>query len=350
MAAAAATAAVRRQRPMLLRPSLTPLPTTTTTIATAARSRSLQRSSRPPPPPPPSTRACPVSASAAALSGPPPRDVLRLERDVLAQTRWVRFPGLAGLGLRLITPDCPLYHARPRDSAFDNLPWWGFLWPGGFGACAHLLAAAADGDSPGPTAIAATTTTVHGRTVLDFACGCGAAAILALALGARRVIANDVCSVAVATTRLNAALNARQEGGKEDEELGSLLKLPTDWERRLQLVDWDLVGTLPSSGTHGDDHRNVMDGVNIVLAGDVLYDDALARAVFPWFQDLADRGVEVLVGDPGRWVLREMAERGETDALLEEVAQYPLDPQIRAEHNGLHTARVWRVKGRVHDP
>ena len=76
-----------------------------------------------------------------------------------------------------------------------------------------------------------------------------------------------------------------------------------------------------------------------ILTGDILYDDELARLVFPWFQLLASRGVDVYVGDPGRWVLQQ----GTYDAVIEKVATYDLDVKVSEEHHGLHSGNVWKV-------
>jgi len=75
-------------------------------------------------------------------------DLLSLER--------VRFNTLRELSLRTITPSSSLYTATYNESPFDELPWWGFLWPGGNAICQHLL------QHPD---------LVRGRNVLDFACG-----------------------------------------------------------------------------------------------------------------------------------------------------------------------------------
>jgi predicted nicotinamide N-methyase len=43
-----------------------------------------------------------------------------------------------------------------------------------------------------------------------------------------------------------------------------------------------------------------LDGVEVVLAGDVFYEKPLAERSLAWFRTLAAQGVTVLVGDPGR--------------------------------------------------
>jgi predicted nicotinamide N-methyase len=50
--------------------------------------------------------------------------------------------------------------------------------------------------------------------------------------------------------------------------------------------------------------RDVLDeeppDVEVILAGDCWYEARLARRVLPWLQRARDRGIDVLVGDPGR--------------------------------------------------
>ena len=50
--------------------------------------------------------------------------------------------------------------------------------------------------------------------------------------------------------------------------------------------------------------RDVLDDappqVDLILAGDCWYDARLAIRVLPWLQRARDRGIGVLVGDPGR--------------------------------------------------
>ena len=127
--------------------------------------------------------------------------------------------------------------------------------------------------------------TVCAVCVVVLCAGDGAATVVALQQGAGRVVANDILPLALESTRLNI-----QENNKE--------------ERRVNYISDDIVGTdvhgLFAMGGGGGDRE----GVDVVVAGDVLYDDDLAKAVFPWFVELASSGVEVLVGDPGRWVLQ----------------------------------------------
>jgi hypothetical protein len=105
--------------------------------------------------------------------------------------------GRGKLRLRLITERCPLFHVRDeRELPFPS-PWWAFLWPGGRGLTRFLLEDA----RAAPL--------LHGKTVLEVGSGCGSAAIAAAALGARKVVANDICPYAGSALALNVELNER---------------------------------------------------------------------------------------------------------------------------------------------
>ncbi|MBO0903325.1 class I SAM-dependent methyltransferase [Jiella sonneratiae] len=134
-------------------------------------------------------------------------------------------------------------------------PFWAFAWAGGQGLARYVL------DHP---------EAVAGRAVVDFATGSGLVAIAALRAGAARVAAADVDPFAATALRLNAALNLAPEAASE----------------RLDFVGDDLVGGPVEA--------------DILLAGDVFYDRAMAAALIPWFDRLAAAGVEILLGDPGR--------------------------------------------------
>ena len=136
--------------------------------------------------------------------------------------------------------------------------------------------------------------------------GDGAATVVALQQGAGRVVANDILPLALESTRLNIQENNKELRGEEE-------------ERRVNYISDDIVGTdvhgLFAMGGGGG-NRGDRGGVDVVVAGDVLYDDDLAKAVFPWFVELASSGVEVLVGDPGRWVLQGNVVEKEGDVVV----------------------------------
>lgn len=213
-----------------------------------------------------------------------------LEQEIAA-------PG-AGLDrLRLVAPpfvpevrlhlaeDAILWWARMEAAAGHSLPppYWASVWAGGQALARHLL------DHPGLAA---------GRRVLDLASGSGLVAIAAALAGADRVVANDVDPYAVAAVTVNARANG-----------------------------------VPVAATGGD----LLDGMvsaELLLVGDVLYDAELADRVLPFLQRAAERGVEVLVGDPDRGHL--------PPDRLELVASYPVpttEPSVDSPVRQVHVLR-----------
>jgi predicted nicotinamide N-methyase len=81
---------------------------------------------------------------------------------------------------------------------------------------------------------------------------------------------------------------------------------------------------------------------DVVLVGDALYDAGLAAELLPWLRDLATHGVDVYLGDPGRWVLTEMdpEERGR---LMTSVATYTMPPILADEHHGITSVTVHKL-------
>lgn len=176
------------------------------------------------------------------------------ERLVLDHTRLVCPHLCPELRLYLVTEACPWWRSGPEELERQGIdePFWGFAWAGGQALARHLL------DHP---------RLVQDRRVLDFGAGCGIAGLAAARSGAAWVRAVDIDPVCEAACRLNAAANGLV----------------------LETVTRDLVG-------------EPMD-VDLLLAGDMTYDAALTPRLVGWFRSLADAGVTVLVGDPGRGFL-----------------------------------------------
>ncbi|PSM19166.1 methyltransferase [Nitratireductor sp. StC3] len=162
-------------------------------------------------------------------------------------------------------------------------PFWAFAWAGGQGLARHIL------DHP---------EIVAGKTVLDFATGSGLVAIAARKAGAATVIAADTDPFCPAAVALNATAN--------DVEIA--------FDGR------DLIG-------HDE-------GWQVVLAGDVFYDRALAERLSGWLGRLSARGALVLVGDPGRSYLPR--------ALLTEIATYQVPVTRALEDAEVKHTTVWR--------
>jgi len=171
---------------------------------------------------------------------------------VREHTRVTRLPLLPELRFWLSEDVTQIWLACERALGVVNPPppYWAFCWPGSQALARWLL------DHPEHC---------RGRRVFDFAAGCGAGALAAARCGAARVLANDIDPLSIAALQLNAALND--------------VAIEPDLADRIgeEAPAWDLV-----------------------LAGDVFYEQELARRLAPWLRHLAARGVEVLVADPGR--------------------------------------------------
>lgn len=144
-------------------------------------------------------------------------------------------------------------------------PFWGFAWAGGLALARYVL------DTPA---------TVTGRSVLDLAAGSGLVAIAAAAAGATSVTACDVDELAAAATRLNAGANGV----------------------RVAILTADLLPPIAGAGAEAGaaPQRAAPPDVEVVLAGDVFYDRAMADRALVFLTEAARRGALVLVGDPGR--------------------------------------------------
>lgn len=187
-----------------------------------------------------------------------------------------------------VAEDAILWWARLEAAAGRPLPapYWASAWPGGQALARHLL------DHPDLAA---------GRRVLDLATGSGLVAIAAALSGAARVRASDIDPYAVAAVSLNARVNR-------------------------VTVEATVADLLDTDG--GD--------VDLVLAGDVFYDRPMADRVLPFLERVAARGVDVLVGDPGRGYLPE--ER------MEQVAVYRVPTTEPAVESPVRPVRILRPR------
>ncbi|MCP4317768.1 MAG: methyltransferase [Hyphomicrobiales bacterium] len=164
-------------------------------------------------------------------------------------------------------------------------PYWAFAWAGGQGLARYIL------DNP---------ECVRGKSVLDFASGSGLVAIAAKMAGAAAVTACDIDPWATMATAMNAVQNKTVIATRSDEIIGN------------------------------------DDGWQVVLAGDVFYDQQLAVVLIPWFEALAQRGADVFVGDPGRsYCPREK---------LQELAVYQVPVTRALEDSEVKKTTVWRFK------
>jgi predicted nicotinamide N-methyase len=180
-----------------------------------------------------------------------PFDPAQAERIIRERTTPAPVPLVPEILLYTATALTPLWHATAETLERDDLsPFWAFPWAGGQALARYVL------DHP---------ELVRGRAVLDFGAGSGLCGVAALLAGARRALAVDLDPYMPYAARLNAALN----GVALETTMRSVVGEP--------VADFD-----------------------VVLAGDVFYERALAEDGMRWFAALVRRGATVLVGDPGR--------------------------------------------------
>ncbi|WP_192245917.1 class I SAM-dependent methyltransferase [Mesorhizobium silamurunense] len=152
-----------------------------------------------------------------------------------------------GSGLRrLLEPD----DEADEGTAEPQPPFWAYAWAGGAVLARYIL----DRSS-----------TVAGRRVLDLGAGSGLVGIAAALAGASEVIAAEIDRNGVVALGLNAAANGVA----------------------VTIIGEDITAGPPPA-------------VDLVLAGDVFYGQAVARRVIPFLDRCLAAGIEVLVGDPGR--------------------------------------------------
>jgi len=206
-------------------------------------------------------------------------------RFIRANTALTRPPHVPEVRLHLADEAHDLWQRTEEQLAEIGLqpPFWAFAWAGGQGLARYVL------DNP---------SVVRDRTVLDFATGSGLVGIAAHKAGAAKVTTSDIDPFCAEAVRLNAEANAAT----------------------LAFIADDLVGR------SGD--------WQVVLAGDVFYDQAFAARLVPWFERLSADGAEILVGDPGRYYLPKDR--------LERLATYEVPVTRALEDAEVKRTTVWR--------
>jgi predicted nicotinamide N-methyase len=196
-------------------------------------------------------------------------------------------PLVPEIRLHLAERVMPLWEALARDASEPELapPYWAFAWAGGQAVARYVL------DHPAE---------VQGVRVYDLATGSGLCAIAALISGAREVLAVDIDPWAREAVALNAAANGVHVPFLEDDPLDGD---PPDAE--------------------------------LILAGDIGYEWALAERGVAWLRRAAAGDSRVLVGDPERHHL--------PHAGLIEVCSYEVPTTIDLEQATSKHTTVYRV-------
>jgi predicted nicotinamide N-methyase len=153
----------------------------------------------------------------------------------------------------------------PGETGTDRPPYWAYHWAGGAALARFIL------DRP---------QTVRGLRVLDLGSGSGIVGIAAAKAGAKQVTATDVDCNAMAAIALNAKANGVE----------------------ITAIMTDFTAAQPPA-------------IDLVLVGDLFYEQALAGRVGAFLDRCLAAQVKILVGDPGRAFL--------PHAQLRVLAQYP---------------------------
>lgn len=208
---------------------------------------------------------------------------------IRAHTAPDRPPLLPEITLHLASGIMPIWQATETWLERQGIepPYWAFAWPGGQALARHVL------DHPG---------LVRGRRVLDFAAGCGVAAIACAMAGAAAVEACDIDPVAAEAVRLNAALNGVAVHATAEDRVG---KDPGPAE--------------------------------LILCGDVCYEAPMTRHILPWLRRCAAAArTEVWIADPGRAYLPR--------ADLDELARYDVPTSLELEDRTLRPTTLYRLR------
>ncbi len=194
-------------------------------------------------------------------------------------------PLVPELRLHLATEADALWRMGEEELEATGLPapFWAFAWAGGQALARHIL------DTPD---------IVSGKRVLDFGSGSGLVGLAAMRAGAKSALAADIDPFACDAARLNADANGLT----------------------LSATDKDLVGK---------------DGPwNVILVGDMCYEQPLAGKVEAWLQTQASKGVEVLIGDPGRTYLPKDR--------LQKLVSYAVKTSRELEDTDVRNTSVWQ--------
>jgi predicted nicotinamide N-methyase len=152
--------------------------------------------------------------------------------------------------LHLASAITPIWQATEAwlDERNMDPPFWAFAWPGGQALARHVL------DNPA---------SIAGYRVLDFAAGCGIAAIACARARAHSIEAAEIDPLACAAITMNAAANGVSVTLSAADIVGAECR-------------WD-----------------------VILCGDVCYEAPMTSLIMPWLRRMA-REANVWIADPGR--------------------------------------------------
>jgi len=205
------------------------------------------------------------------------------EQLFAARTRIVAPPLLPEISLHVAEAIVPLWEETATDAGTPP-PYWGFPWVGGQAVARYLL------DHP---------EVVRGKSVFDVGTGSGLLAIVAARAGASVVRASDIDPRAGFAAAKNATLNGVT----------------------LELIVRDVL----------DETRDE----DVILAGDLCYEQRLAERVLGFLHRHARAGATVLIGDAGRTYFDSSG--------AEPIARYDVETTADLEGRARRAASVFRL-------
>lgn len=207
---------------------------------------------------------------------------------IINQTEILSPPLVPEVKLHLAHESVPLWQKTEEELGEMGLapPFWAFAWAGGQALARYIL------DNP---------VLVKDRAVIDLASGSGLVGIAAMKAGAKSVLAADIDPFSAAAITLNANLNQVTISVTTNDILGS--PLPT---------------------------------VDVLLVGDLFYEQALASRVFTFAEAAKAAGMTVLIGDPGRSYLPKDR--------LEKCAEYSVPVSRDLEDSEIKRSAVWQLR------
>ena len=212
---------------------------------------------------------------------------------IRANTKLLPVPLVPEIELHLAEESLPIWQKTEEELGEMNVPppYWAFAWAGGQALARHLLDSAA----------------ISGKSVLDLGAGSGLVAIAAMQAGAARVLAVDIDPFAIAAIGMNAAANG-----------------------------------VAVTATAEDVLQAPPGRFDVVLAGDLFYERALAERVLAFLEVAAAMGADVLVGDPRRGYFPQ--------ARFVQVAEYAVPVTRELEDAEIKRTAVWRLAAGLPNP
>jgi predicted nicotinamide N-methyase len=207
---------------------------------------------------------------------------------IRANTEIISPPLVPEVRLHLAHEALPIWQKTEDELGAVGLPppFWAFAWAGGQALARHVL------DNPD---------IVRGRRIVDLASGSGLVGIAAMKAGAADVLAADIDAFSIAAIAINAAVN-------------------------------DVVISITS-----DDLLERDVNADVILVGDLFYEKGVASRCYAWLLKAHEKGIDVLIGDPGRSYLPK-------DKLLQ-IAEYSVPVSRDLEDMEIKKTAVWRLAG-----